>query len=748
MKNLSQTSDVTTDQIGFVIDDMIRVAKDQRRTYERRWYDNNFFDDGFHFRYLSRTQNKIVDLSEKQTIYNPIRAIPKASRQIRGVANLLVSQDPTPVVYPEKVNLEAYPQIAQFDPQSQQQVMQANPELKKAQDEAKRVARLVGHWLDEEMKEQDMLEKLAYMCILTAKHGVSYMQVWPDPIKQKIKTEVYDAFDIYVMGSLNSIYDSPFLIKGVPQLVSQIKANEMFNEDQLEKITPDSKFASSEIKEAYMQARYGGESRSDQSATLLLKEAYLKEYINSENMERIARQKNSSEIMEGKKEGDMVIRQVFSAGNIWLKDSYIKLPEYPFVDFRMEPGPIYQVPLIERFIPQNKSLDMIVSRLEKFVHTSVTGAWLKAKSEGNLNITNQSGGQVIEYTAIPPTQADIKGPGSAIFNLLNIVSSFIDEQGLTTSVLNKLPAGVKGYQAIESLKESEYANLVISQRRLKNCLKRICEKFLDLADDYFVQPETVYYLEKGEPQYFDVIGASAMKKRRELGIAPKGDMTELKREYRVDIEVQSGTAYTREGRKETMKSMIQDLLALSQAGFIPAESMKVAIERWLEEYQFGATADFMSAFDDVEGQGNLSDKQIEAIKVSVMEVMKDLITNKVLPDQQTRIEEAKMGSAEALVDTGVVNKKPEVDPVEAEKAQQEMMQKEEKHKLALVKEEQAIELKEEESIQKQAIERAKAQQDMRLKDEMTKAKALAVKKQASMPKTDATTSRKKSKSSK
>ena len=78
----AQTSHLQSNQMGQVVDDMMTAAKDSRRSYERRWYDNNFFDDGFHFRYLSRSQNKIIDLSERQTIYNPIRAIPKASRQI------------------------------------------------------------------------------------------------------------------------------------------------------------------------------------------------------------------------------------------------------------------------------------------------------------------------------------------------------------------------------------------------------------------------------------------------------------------------------------------------------------------------------------------------------------------------------------------------------------------------------------------------------------------------------------------
>ena len=44
---------------------------------------NNFFDDGFHFRFVSRETGKIVDFSNKNSSGGPLRAIPKASRQIR-----------------------------------------------------------------------------------------------------------------------------------------------------------------------------------------------------------------------------------------------------------------------------------------------------------------------------------------------------------------------------------------------------------------------------------------------------------------------------------------------------------------------------------------------------------------------------------------------------------------------------------------------------------------------------------------
>src|SRR5436190_11777356 len=168
------TSKIPTSQIGQTTDDLMTQARYSRRSFERRWYDNNFFDDGFHFRYLSRTQNKIVDVADRTNIYTPLRAVPKASRQIRGVANLLTSQDPVPVIYPEKIEKANYPEIdGPPDPKTGEPTKQPNPEYLAAVEVSKDLAKKTGHWIQQEFKDQELLEKLALMTILTAKHGIS-----------------------------------------------------------------------------------------------------------------------------------------------------------------------------------------------------------------------------------------------------------------------------------------------------------------------------------------------------------------------------------------------------------------------------------------------------------------------------------------------------------------------------------------------------------------------------------------------
>lgn len=706
------TERIDTDDIGEIISTLKSTVHAKRFSFERRWYDNNFFDDGFHFRFLLRQQNKIMDLGQNRSMYAPLRALPKASKQIRGITNLLVSQDYTPVVYPEKIGKDQYP-----DQQGPDGQPIPNPEYKAAMDEAKKQARMQGRWLTKEFMESDIKEKLAAMCLLTMKHGISYLKIWPDAIKETIKTSVRDAFDIYLLGENNDLQDCPFIIESTPVYIAEVKANEWFDAEQVKKINPDNRYASSDIKQAYMNVRYSMNTKTEYAASVMLNETYMKEYLSKENTERIKKQKNGADILSKKKEGDVVIRQVFSVGNIWLRDQYIEMDEYPYAEFRMEPGPLYQVPQIERFMPANKSLDLVSSRVERYTHSMVAGIWIQPASEGNLDISNKAGGQIIKYKAVPPQQAQIAPLPAFIFNFMQFLNGVIEEQGVTTSVLGQIPNGVKANSAIENLKESEYAGLIMAQSRLKKTVKDIAKKHLYLADNYFITPKTVYYLEKGEPQYFDIIGQYAYDKREELKIGNPDGVIPISKGCYVDIEIEQGMGYTQAGKKEAMEGLMANMVQLAAAGYIPPDAMKIAVEQYLDAYKFGRTQDFMEAIDNAQMSGNLSEQQIQAVKVAVLETMKDLMGSDMFPDQKTRIDETKVGMAEFAKDSGLLNNKMGDPKTEVEVAakKQEMIQSFQKHQADMEKSDQEMKIQQEKADVDIQTKEQMAQQSMQLK---------------------------------
>lgn len=650
-----ETSNIQTQHMGQVVDEMMKAAEGTRRGFERKWYDNNFFYDGYHFRYVSRTQNKIIDLTKESELYHGIRAIPKASRQLTGMVNLLISNDYLPRIYPEKVDKTQFPDVPQLDPNTGQTVLAENPAFRQAMEEARFTAKRVGWWLEEELGEenQDLKTKLAFMGLLAGKHSVSYLQVWPDAIHEKIKTRVRDAFDVYLLGNQTELEDCPYIIIGVPRNVASIKADERFDKAQRDSINPDNRQASSEIKAAYEATRHATELSDDRSATVIQKEAYIREYLNSENLQRIKKQKNGQQILEDRNYGDIVIRQVFSAGNIWLRDEYVDLRSYPLVDLRFEYGPLYQTAPIERFIPANKSMDVVVSRVERYANAFPLGIISARQGEqSTVNISNIPGGQLVQYKSVPPQFQTIGNLPPFLFNYLSLLDSIIQEQGVSTSTLGQLPKGVKGWQAIESLKESEFANLVMPDRMLRRTIRMIAEKFLELADQYFVTPQSIYHEEQGEGEYFDVIGKTALEKRRELKVEPEGEVVPISRKLKVKIEVQRGMAYTREGQKEYSRQLGDYLLQLTQLGVIPPQAIVAFLEQLLQAYEFGPAEDFMQAVKDFGQTGMVTDQQLEKMKLALAEVVRD--TGLAEKEDTTRedIEKVKVGVAEVAKDLG------------------------------------------------------------------------------------------------
>lgn len=656
------TAQVETDQIGNELDNMVLFANNTRKPFARAWYNNNFFDDGHHLRSISRTTGRIVDLSNRASLYSPRRAIPKASRQIRGMANLLLSQDYVPQVRPEKVTSVNYPEEEEFA---------------QVQKDAKLVAKRAGHWLTEEWDNQDLDIKMVEMLLLTMKNFISYLQVWPDPIEETIRTQVYDAFDIYLMSNLNSIYDSPFMIKIVPNLIRKMKANEYFDEIQLKKISPDSRYASDEIKEAYLTSKYGkAGAGGDSSATLLQKEAFLKEYIGEKNLPRIRGQKedkekaipSGAEVLKDKKKGDPIIRQVFAGGKVWLRDIYTTLPDYPFVDLRLEPGPIYGVSQIERFIPANKSLDSVISRIERWIHTMTVGVWTQREGE-NFQLSNVAGGLLAKYKSVPPQQMQMSSITSAPFMMADILTALIEEQGVTTSALGKLPKGVKAGIAIESLKASEFANLFIAIKQIKKTIQTISEKMFDIADNHFINKKTILRLEKGEPDYFDIIGQSGIDARKNIDEADKLDgVIPIKKEYKVDIEIQAGLGYTEEGRKARMMELANFFIVMAKEGLITPQVVKVMIEQLMETFKFGPAEDMMEALDEPAG---MDDEQLSKLKLAVIEVLKDAKQAGLFdPDEEKHLAITKAGSIQALSDAkkaGLWEEKPQEEAQEVER---------------------------------------------------------------------------------
>lgn len=645
---VKQFSQLNSDKIGQALEEMIDRAINQRRRHERLWYENNFFDDGYHFRMLSRKTGRIVDHA---TGYagGVERAIPRASRQIRGVSNLLFAAEPFPVVYPERVSKEQFQNPEEYQTRLQ---------------EAKKIARLQGIWLTTQWEDEQELDiKLIDMMLLAAKNSVAYLKVYSDD-DQKICTVVRDAFDVVLYGDKRNLNDCPFITDTRSRDLQDILSDPMYEKANLNKLKPDNRYATSEIKEAYMNARYGSKSNDQKQGTIMEKETFIKEYLSEDNWKDAVKKGSDTGAMEGKSKGDMIMRHVFSAGGITLHDEYVNYDCYPFSEFRFEPGPLYQKPFITNFIPQNKSTDIIMTRLEKWVNAMIVGVYQKRKGE-NFQVSNFPGGQMIEYEGTPLAQMQTGSVGGTPFQVLSVLDKYIEEQGATTSALGQSQPGVKSGIAIESLKASEYANLKIPTKMLKRCIKHTAELMLERAHKDIVEPQEVEYMNDGEPEYFDVIGKRGYDLSQQVNKPLPQDVVVLDKDTKVHIEIEPGLGFTMQGQRDAMSQIIEFLAKFAQLQVIPREALNIAIKKFMETFGFGNTQEFMEAVEEGMNQADIDQQQIDKIKLAVAETLKD--TGAVGAEaEQKMIDTTKLGVAEAMKDLGMTDgmqKAPETDKV-------------------------------------------------------------------------------------
>lgn len=634
-----------TAQVGRLIEDMNFQAIMRRRAWERRWYNTNWFDDGLHFRVMSQRTGQIIDHVQRYSGFVE-RAIPRASKQIRGIGSLLLTPEYYPVVYPERQTEENFldKKTGQVNQQAYQQAL----------NDAKDEARKRGIFLQRTWEDELELElKLMDMVLLSAKNGISFLKVYTDPHTKRVCATVHDAFDVIMYGDKRELDELPFMTLTQSVDFNEVVANDQFPEERRRELSPDNLYATSEIKNAYMRARYGSKLNAQNMNTIILRETFLKEYLSEDNWSQAVRLGEETGAMEGKSKGDLIMRHCYSAGGVTLDDEYIDYDTYPFAELRFESGYLYQVPLMERFIPLNKSQDIVVTRMEKWINTMVSGIYRVRKGE-NMIISNMPGGQKVEYEGTPPDQMPISNVGPTPFQFMELTDKYIEEQGISSNNVSQLPNNIAN-NTIENIQQQEYTNLKFATARLRSCVTRIGELIMERADKDYIHPVEISYQEDNQTHYFNVIGSRGKKAYKKVNASLPNDLVTLNRKAKIRIEADQGFGLTQDGRRKAMDVLMKNMIELYQLGFIGSEAMALLVKRMVEEYGYGSTEEFMEAIENGITQGQMSQQQIQQMKVALLQVLKDTKAAGPALNQQL-VESTKLGVLQTLKDVGLIQK--------------------------------------------------------------------------------------------
>jgi len=507
------------------VETLWKQLEDARFRYTRQWYINWAFYENNHFVWWRKSTQTVDRVNPpKGTV---LRAIPKARRQVEGVQNLILSAEPRWVVIPDEQT-----------------------------ENAEEVAKRVNQFLQEGWQHWNIRALLDELVLYALIYPYAVLEVGFDAIKDDIYVDVYDAFDIAVPLNIKDIEEAPYVIKTTIMTKADLEANPNFSNTS--KVVYDNRLAASQMKEARLSDKFASfKPQYEEFQTVIVKEAWIKE----------------------KTKDGIRMRVITVAGGQKLREEVYDMHQYPFVLYKPFSGPIYQPAFIEKLIPLNKSLDVFVSQIENFTNVMVRGRYLKQKMATISRLVNEDG-EIVEYDTVPPQPMEIPTLPNFLFVHTNNLEKWVEESGTSTAALGKVPRGVRAYKAIESLKQSDFANLRVPIMNLQDTVQKLSEKIIDLAATHYLLPKTIYRMgDEDQPDYFKVIGEEGLNHPLGQELAERENAIVIKKSFRVKASIESALSYTEEGKRDTLRE-------LYSAGLIDKRTL-------LEGFKFGNVGEIL-----------------------------------------------------------------------------------------------------------------------------------------------------------
>jgi hypothetical protein len=514
---------ISADEQERIDTEKIKTLKDYKKRFEPRWYLVDAFWEGFHFTYGTKDKDGNwlrVPTPKGKTI----REIPKAKKQLLSVRNMILKVKQRPVVYPDRDVLNQ---------------MTSKEEKEKAELEAKRKGYYLGWKLNEDMKLGRHLKKLVRF---SGMYNAGYIQILNDGDKKEFA--VYDPFDISVYPTISNINDYPCLNKHISIRKRELEQNEVYDQTIVSGLlegTSQGKFSDNMWKQQLMSERYG------RAPTDLIPIDEFYEIV---------------EDTAGEKQ--LVIKTYLGNRQIRLKPE-TNLTKIPISMFCWSDEAL-QTSFFEDIMPINKAYDIIISKLEQKAKKLDTGRIIMQKGE-DAKVLTTNDGEIIRWKKFRPEVMQEASVPNAFMEYVARLENDLKEQGVSVAAMTNLPAGVKAWRAIETLKESDYASIGTQMDNLNECMVDITEKLIEMeAADKTVAERVQIPMEKGEADSFQVIGQAGADIYSELtnNQPIPEDTVVISDDMILKVEIETDLAYTEQAKKDNIMEMVG-------AGIVPIE---------------------------------------------------------------------------------------------------------------------------------------------------------------------------------
>jgi hypothetical protein len=177
---------------------------------------------------------------------------------------------------------------------------------------------------------------------------------------------------------------------------------------------------------------------------------------------------------------------------------------------------------------------------------------------------------------------------------------------------------------------------------------------MERADKDYTHPQDISYKEDKEVKYFSVIGSRGKKAYDKVSKKLPTDLVTLNRKAKIRVEADKGFGLTQDGKRQALEVLMKEMTNLYQLGFLGAEAMAMLVKRFIEEYGYGSTEEFMEAVENGVTQGQMSDQQIHQMKIALLSVLKDTKAVGAEHDK-TLVDSTKLGTLQTLKDAGLLD---------------------------------------------------------------------------------------------
>lgn len=481
--------------------EIIRNLRKSKDNMLARWMINRAFYENSHFTMgeLDK-QGNVVKISGKK----PYREIPLATDQIDGMRNMLLANKPEPYIYPDDKIVSQ----AEMDDDKFRQMVDAEINV---------WGKAIEYLLEEEIKLKTILKTLTKNTLL---YSTSYIQTYHDG--DKYCMDAYDVFDISIYPTIKKIDDYPYLVKHIAKPLKSLKLSKRYKDidfDKLKERLTENKYFSDEMKNSLYAGKFGYADPE----TVIIDELYALEdaglavysYIHDELIDAQA-------------------------------PTETKLKKMPFSMFLSGEEP-YEMAMIEKFIPLNKTLDVLITKLERRVKR-LDGGRLAIQSSEPIKIVKTSDGEFIRYKRTAPTQLPEENYPSTLINLIGIIQQLFSSLGVNAAVSSAgIPKGVEAWRAIESLKQSDYGKMENITQNLGECLTDATEKLVELVSVTEVTPRNIVIPKTN--QRISIVGSAGKN------LAGEGTLV-FNANKRLKVSIESGLTHTPEAKRELVIQLV------------------------------------------------------------------------------------------------------------------------------------------------------------------------------------------------